>query len=610
MTYTPTDSSLATGFPAAEESAWRALVEKALKGSDFERRLVARSADGIGIGPLYTRASAGETALAETPGAAPYTRGFATAEQTRWQIRQLHAVADGPAATEAIGEDRAAGADAITLRIAGPGQNGVPARADVLAGIIASATGLAVHLEPGAAAAEAAAAVAGVVGVAGLGIDPVGTLARSGETIYLAAGGTSGFAIAPPWLAPPGLTLVADGRPFHEAGGSEGQELAGLLGALVCYLRAAEAGGLGPGDALPRIGLALAADADIFLTIAKLRAARRLVWRIADACGAGAAAGQLRLDVTTSERMMSRRDPWVNMLRTTAAAAAAAMGGADAIGVLPYSWALGRPDSFARRIARNTHHVLAEESGLGRVADPAGGAWSVERLTGELAAKAWAIFQDWEAAGGIVAALRSGQVRDQIGAVAEARAKAIATGRQSLTGTSAFPLLGADGITVAPWPSVPPCRGGLLSAIRLAAPFERLRDAADRAAVKPEVFLAALGPRAEHASRATWVQNLLAAGGIASIPGEGFTASADAGRAYAESGARIACICGSEEAYGQLGEAVAGVIKQAGAQRVYLAGRPANAAQLQAAGVDGFWFAGADMLAILSEVHDALGLGH
>ena len=156
-----------------------------------------------------------------------------------------------------------------------------------------------------------------------------------------------------------------------------------------------------------------------------------LVARVAEASGAGSAAGSLHLTATTSARMMARRDPWVNMLRTTVACAGAAFGGADAITVLPFTWALGKPDAFARRIARNTHLVLQEESAAARVIDPAAGAWYVEKLTDELAGKAWALFQEIEAKGGMAAALESGFVQGEIARVADARAKDIAGGRAS-----------------------------------------------------------------------------------------------------------------------------------------------------------------------------------
>jgi len=333
------------------------------------------------------------------------------------------------------------------------------------------------------------------------------------------------------------------------------------------------------------------------------------VWRVADACGAGEMAGRVPLAVTTSERMMARRDPWVNMLRVTAACAAAAMAGADEIAVLPFTWPLGKPDAFARRVARNVGLVLREESALGRIADPAGGAFALEQLTADLARKAWEIFQEWEAEGGMLAALIGGLVQDQVAAVADQREHAIATGRISLTGASAFPRLGSDGVTVVPWPPAPAVHSQVvarpLTPRPLAAAFERLRDRAEAAKVPPRVFLASLGTPAEHGARSIWITNVLAAGGIAAMATDGFTSSADVGRAFAASGAAVACICSTDAIYGELAEAAAMALKGAGATTVYLAGRPGGQEQaLRAAGVDGFLFAGMDAVATLSTILD------
>ena len=444
--------------------------------------------------------------------------------------------------------------------------------------------------------------------------DPLGTLATTGALYHPVERALS---ISGQFLAShrhQGVTvLAADGRPYHEAGASEAEELAALLATTVAYLRAAESQGVAAADALPHIAIELAADADQFLTIAKFRACRRLVWRIAEASGAAAAVTKLRFSATTSERMMARRDPWVNLLRTTMACAAAAMGGADRITVRPYCWPLGRPDAFARRAARNTHHVLMEESGLARVADPAGGSFAVEKVTDDLAHAAWRLFQEIEAQGGMAQALISGFVAKKINATAAARARLIATGRQELTGTSAFPRLGDDGVVVErhaePLPQdLNGIRIAPMPKSRLAAPFEALRDRADayqaRTGAAPKVFLASLGPLAVHAARSTWISNFLAAGGIASVPSEGFTTSADAGQAFAASGATVACICSSDSVYGELGEATASLLKTAGAKRVYLAGRPKDDTALRAAGVDAFIAAGCDAVEVLSALLD------
>jgi methylmalonyl-CoA mutase len=150
---------------------------------------------------------------------------------------------------------------------------------------------------------------------------------------------------------------------------------------------------------------------------------------------------------------------------------------------------------------------------------------------------------------------------------------------------------------------------------RLAEPFELLRDASDAhlaaTGKRPQVFLACLGELAGYSGRATWTRNFLAAGGIDTVDGEGLHNSADAGKAFAESGAKLACICSSDAVYAELAEAAAGALKAAGADQVLLAGRPKpQQAALEAAGVDMFIFAGSNALTTLARIYDALGIRH
>jgi methylmalonyl-CoA mutase len=387
-----------------------------------------------------------------------------------------------------------------------------------------------------------------------------------------------------------------------------------MLATLVAYLKACERGGISPAKALPKISVALAADADQFSTIAKLRAARKLVWRVADACGAGDAAARVQFACPTSYRMMAKRDPWTNILRTTIACAGAAIGGADAICVLPFTFALGKPDAFARRVARNIQIVCQEESHLGRVTDPAGGSWYVEQLTDELAKKGWEIFQDIEARGGMLPGLTTGYVQEMIEQTAQARAKQIATGRVELTGVSAFPILGDDGIKAEAWPEpaaaphgTPEIEVRRLNMHRTGEAFEALRDASD-AKGGFKVFLASMGEIAEHNLRSTWIKNYLAAGGIAAVMSDGYKTPEEAAAAFKASGAKAACICSSDAVYADLAEATAKDLKDAGASLVLMAGRPGDKeAALKAAGVDQFLFAGADAVATLKGLQDKLG---
>jgi methylmalonyl-CoA mutase len=410
-------------------------------------------------------------------------------------------------------------------------------------------------------------------------------------------------------------TVLVDATVPHEAGASEAQELAFLAAALVGYLRAFEAAGVAPKDAFPSIAFALSVDTDLFLGAAKVRAARTIIARVAEA--SGASAHTLHLTAVTSARMMAKRDPWTNMLRTTAACAAAAFGSADAVTVLPYTWALGIPDRFARRVARNTQLVLQEESQLGRVVDPIGGSWYVEKLTDELAKRAWTLFQDIEVEGGIVAALSSGGFQDDIEKVAATRAKAIASGRVELTGVSVFPFLGDDGVKVTPYAKPAAAAKSAvrpLSPHRLGEAFEKLRDAGDAFLAKTgrrkRVFMANLGEIAEHNRRSQWMWNFLATGGIEGLTSDGYKSADAAAQAFKASGVKIACICSSDEVYAREAEAAAKALKAAGATRVLLAGRPGEAeAALRAAGVDGFLYAGQDAIATLEELHKSLAQG-
>ena len=617
-----TKTPLADDFEAPTREAWLTLVQKVLKGGDFEKRLVSRSSDGIAIQPLYTRAD--EVAGAAAAGRSGWFPGG-------WDVRTLYAETDPKAANATILDDLQSGTTSLLLQITAPGQAGLSYAAgplsEALKGVFLNACTIALDARENTL--DAAGSLLEIWRDANINendrrgafnYDPLGVLAKTGTTYYppdrsceiaakLAADSRTMSHVT---------SLLADGRPYHEAGASEGQELAAMLATLVAYLRACEEGGLRPRMALGQIAIALAADADLFLTVAKLRAARRLVARVAEACGAGSAVGKMQLAVTTSERMMAQRDPWVNMLRTTIACAGAAFGGAEAITVLPYTWALGRPDAFAKRIARNTHLVLQEESSAARVTDPAHGSWYVEKLTDDLAAKAWALFQEIEAKGGIAKALESGFVQGEVARVADARAGDIAHGRVELTGVSAFPRLGDDGVKFDPHPpAAPVVKGGAsvmpLAKRRFAEPFERLRDASDaflkKMGKRPQVFLACLGDLPVHGARATWIRNFLAAGGIEAISSEPLHNSTDAGKAFADSSATIACLCSTDKVYAELGEAAAGALKQAGAVQVLLAGRPKDQeAALGAAGVDAFVFSGGDAIATLTGLHKALAV--
>ncbi len=561
--------SLAGDFGLAGRDQWMELVEQVLRGVPFDKKLVGTTYDGIRIQPLYTGADhPGDTSI---PGAAPFTRGSRVAGEA-WQVRQAHSRATG---NRAVLDDLSGGADAIELHI--DGETSLEELEELLDGVPATVP---IMLAPGSEAAIwhlvdlwDARGVARDEALGGFGMDPrdpavaeavANTLNRNYRNV---------------------LVAVVNGAGLADQGASEAQELAGSLADGVAYLRACEQAGLNLASAAARLEFRYAAGVDQFLTMAKLRAARRLWARVTEACGIEPVAQ--RQHAVTSGAMMTRRDPFVNMIRTTVACFAAAAGGADAITVSPYDSAIGVPDPLGLRIARNTQLLLRDESHVDQVIDPSGGSYYIESLTDALTHTAWGLFQELEAGASLV---------ERIDAAHQARSRDVATRRLPLTGVSEFPDLDEPAIDRPPVA----CGTGVR---RLAEPFEALRDAAEASSSRPTAFLASLGTIAVHTARSAFASNLLAAGGIGTIGGSGFDTPAEAASAWKESGTPIAVVCSSDEMYEEHAAAAVAALREAGCGYVLLAGRPDDRW-----GADGYIYMGCDALEALGAIHERLGL--
>lgn len=624
MTAESPELPLAAAFPDADREQWQRLVEGVLRksgvteasGAAAEDALATSLQDGIRIRPLYTAEDG--AALPGHPGFPPFVRAGRPEGTTvaGWDVRQQHVHTDPRQANESILADLENGVTSVWLTV---GDGGVPVSGleQALQGVYLDLA--AVVLDAGADFAPAAEELLRLYTASGtplgeaagaLGADPLGLLARTGDDAKLRLQLESAARLAGRCATEaPGLrALAVDALPYHEAGGSAAEELGTSLATGVAYLRQLTAAGLGIDDACRQLEFRYAATADQFLTIAKLRAARRLWARVAEVCGASPDAAAQRQHAVTSTVMMTRRDPWVNMLRTTVAGLSAGVGGAEAVTVLPFDAALGLPDAFARRIARNTQSVLLEESHLSKVIDPAGGSWYVESLTDELARAAWAWFQEIEGAGGQAAALRCGMIADRLAATWQRRTDDLARRREPITGVSEFPHLAEPPVLREPAPA--PIGGGL-PRVRRDDAYERLRSRSDArlaaSGARPKVFLAALGPVAAHTARLAFAANLFQAGGIETVNEPAPVDAESVAGAFARSGARIACLCASDAVYGEQAAAVAAALKSAGAVRVLLAGKPGERREeFTAAGVDGFVFAGCDAVEVLSSALDVM----
>jgi methylmalonyl-CoA mutase len=476
-----TELMLGGEFPTPTTEQWQHLVARIVAKSGVEgdavEALTSHTADGIAIAPLYTATT--EIAPTGVPGSFPFTRGRTTdGLRLGWDVRAHFAEPDPGQVAETALVDLDGGVSSLWLQL-GPGATAVADLPTALNGVLLDLAGICLDAGPEAVpAAEAYLKLAASTGVDAkvltgcLGLDPWGIAARTGHTADIASDARAAGELARRVAGDyPGLrALVVDALPYHEAGATDAQEIGLALAGGVAALRALTDAGLDVGTALNLLEFRLSATADQFATVAKLRAARRTWAAVAGACGEHGPAAGMRQHAVTSWPMMTRHDPWSNMLRTTLACFGACVGGADVVTVRPFDAALGRPDALARRIARNTPALLLEESHIGAVLDPAGGSWLHEALTEELAGAAWSVFTDVEKAGGLAAALADGSIAARIETARQERVAGLVAGTESIVGVTVFPLKEETLLERPPAPEPP---GGGLPRIRWEQEFQK-----------------------------------------------------------------------------------------------------------------------------------------
>ncbi len=629
--------------------AWRQRVDKDLKGASFEKRLVKHIDQDIRVEPLYTQQDwPGQGDPGGFPGQGTLRRGATALGTSRqsWQLRQRLTHPDPTTTAAHAVHDLERGVDALLLRFdqatrsgtdQGFGQDGLAAHspqalAAALEGVRLDEAPVA--LEAGAGTARAAQWLVDLLQSRGqsleqahfsLGFDPLGTFAaHGGDPQQL----PQAMVQMGQWLKQTAQTdhcrtVRIDTSAYHHAGADEVQDLAFAAATAVAYLRALEPTGLGLDTICADFEFHHRVDTAFFVGIAKLRAARVIWARIQEACGVAKPTSHQVAEA--SDRALTRRDPWVNMLRNTTCVFAGAVGGASAIVSTPFDTPLGPADDFSRRIARNTSIVLAQESHLHRVIDPAGGSWTIEHLTDQLATRAWDLFQQIEQAGGMQKALTSGWVHDQIQTVADKRRRDVARRKRPIIGVSQYPNLTENPIDKAnidleaiasKWGkpeqnSSHPVARPLPPAQRLSAPFEDMRARSDalmhNQQARPQIFSANMGTIAQHTGRATFARNLLEAGGFEILTNDGFNTAAEAAAAFTASNASMAVVCSSDAVYKDQGAEVFSALKAAGATRIILAGKPRdNQERWQEAGMTHALFMGCDALALLEDLWEAL----
>lgn len=598
---------LADIFAMPQQADWQALAEKTLKGTAFDK-LITRTLDGLSLQPLYAPASE----------RVPVRAAPAEDLQRPWDLRMRVDHPDPSEANRIALNELENGAASLHLCLDPSGATGICALDQdqlsvVLEGVLLDLAP--VSLEAGWYAPDAANALAVLAKGApearlGFDFDPLGLMLANGTApggYDLQLGRCLQTAMRHAAAYPKASLFAPSGVVVHEAGGTDGQELALAFASLLHYARTLIGDGMDPAEAFARQTLILSADTDYFAGLAKLRAARLLYAKLLVAHGLPAATPRIR--VQSSRRMLSPLDPWSNLLRLSLSGFAAAVGGASTVMLDPFTQPLGLADDFARRLARNTQLILMEEAHLGRVADPAGGSGYLETFSLDLARAVWPRLQALSTDESLMAALESGVLQAEVDTARKAREGAIRTRRQGLIGVSEFAdlhsrpveVLSVDSADLAFTPAqtpittpdtvVPP-----LIPTRLSAPFEALRAVAVALpAGSARVQTHTLGTPADFTARLMFARNLLAAGGLSSD----------------DAPAPLAVLCSTDALYDEAGEAAVRALLSQGARTVWIAGHPKAlgtdlSERLQQAGASGFIYMGMDIVSALETAHTLL----
>lgn len=700
---TEIQNKLLSEFPPVSYEEWRKEAESGLKGAPFDKKLLTGTYEGITLQPIYMQKDEGVPYADSFPGAAPYLRGAKASgyKAQTWDVCQSIPASSPEELNRLLLADLQCGQTAAYLALdcatrAGkdPDQGGE----DVGCGGVSIATvedlatafanvsleHLPVFLHADVMAIPVTALFAAfcqqhkialnkLQGV--IVFDPLGQLVRKGTlpssltSLYNQMAALTGWAIL---NAPHLQTVTVQGFPYHNSGASAVQELAFVIATAVEYLKEMHARGISVDDAAPRIRFEFSVGTQYFMEVAKLRAARVIWAKVVKAFGGNDAAQKMRMHVGTSQWNKTKYDPYVNLLRTTIEAFAGVVGGCDSLRVGAFDEPVRTPDEFSRRIARNTHIILDQESHVAETIDPAGGSWYVEKLTDDVARKAWALFQDVERRGGMAKAIEAGFPQEQIAQIAQQRIANLATRKDTLLGTNIYPNLdekplekrssdtrafqasraeyirnyrkarhaftnisissepaqmmsaavqcAASGATLGELASGLPQTGGSLPKVtplnvhRGAEMFETLREASEAYAVKtgnpPQIFLANMGQIPQHKARADFSIGFFQVGGFNMLNNDGFPTVDAAAKAALDSGASMVVICSTDDTYPEIVPPLTKAIKAAKPETlVIVAGYPKDHIEaFKQAGVDEFIHIRANLYETLVTLMKKLGI--
>ncbi len=674
-----TDPGLDFGeFAPATYAEWREAAVAALKGADFDKKLLTKLVEGITLQPIYNKWD--EHAPVAPAGQFPYRRGTRALGymDKPCEIAQSIPAASAEDFNAKLTHDLERGLTAVNITLCKCGLK-LKKQADwdtALKGVALDK--LPVYINAGSCGMAPLGMFLNTYKAAGYNLadlkggimyDPVGKAVNKGSL----CGGKGicayydQMAVMTKWAianAPGFKTIGVSGLPYADSGASAFEEAGAMLATAVAYLRAMEERGISVEEAASQIRFTVSVGANLFLEIAKIRALRELWAIIVKECGGSEEAAKICIHARTSYWTLSKVDPWVNMLRGSAQAFSAIMGGVDSIDVLPFDAAVRMPDEFSRRIARNAPIILLGECNLDKVVDPSGGSWYIENLTDETSHKIWDVFQSIEKEGGIIKALQAGSVQKSVNATAAKRYEMADQRRQSIVGVNQYVNLDEKKLETPEGSCC--CKGhghgccqdveapavdmtveavcaaaaeghstclinkGLCAGVdckcggpleiealpvrRLAERFESLLAKADAYVAakgeRPLVFFANMGPLRQHKARADFSRDFLRAGGLDVVYPAGFTTPEEAAKAAAESGCAVSVICSTDDTYPEIVPAYCAALKALKPDAmVALAGYPADHVEaFKEAGVDIFIHVRANCYNTVEAIQNKIGL--
>ena len=567
------DNRLFAEFPPVSTEKWEEVINKDLKGADYEKKLVWKTIEGFKVKPYYRAEDLSELEyLNANPAEFPYTRGK-QADSNTWDIRQDITEQD-PAKANAYALDALKrGATALgfcTKRIESEEQ-----MATLLKDIHLPAITL--HLN---CSSDFLKTLQMVVAVAKRnGFDPKELNGTANFDLYRralkrGAFGADDLAEAEALLAyqqqelPKFRVLTVNGSLFNNAGSNIVQELGFALAEANDLMAGLTERGLKADTVAKSIAFNFATGGNYFMEIAKIRAARMLwaevVKQYQPACDCACKAW---INASSSSWNKSVFDPYVNMLRTTTETMSAAIAGADSISVAPFDMAYKEADDFSYRIARNQQLLLKEESYLDKIVDPAAGSYYIENLTDSIAQHAWQLFLAVEEKQGFAAALLEGFVQDEIARTAQQRDMDIATRRTTILGTNQYPNLTETMNAKIEKQEKCCCQCERASELKPLVPyrgaeaFERLRLATEQSGRRPKVFLLTYGNLAMRRARSGFATNFFGVAGYEIVDNNGFASAEEGAKAALEQKADIVVLCSSDEEYADITEQACQLLK-------------------------------------------------